>query len=320
MRVAVVGAGNMGSNHLRVYSQLQGPRLVGLVEPDRARAEALARQYGCEVFERVEDLVGKVDAVTIATPSITHGDIGTLLLANGIHCLVEKPLAVTEVECERLISAAQKSGAVLMVGHIERYNPAVEQLGEFLAGGHLVHALDARRMSAVSSRIIDVDVVMDLMIHDIDVAMGLLDDEVVSVQAQGVQTEGYGHDLVTALVRFGRGTLATFTASRITQTKVRQLEITADIGFIQADYLRQEMSIFRQSRAADLASGPGGYKLDLAVDRVFIRHSEPLVREISHFVEAVTKGVRPRTDGPSALRSLRLAWRVQQALANGGVA
>ncbi|MBR9973722.1 Gfo/Idh/MocA family protein [Magnetospirillum sulfuroxidans] len=318
MRVAVVGTGNMGSNHLRVYSQLQGPELVGLVDPDRNRAEALAKQYGCQVFDRVEDLIGKVDAVTIASPSVTHGEIGTLLLANGIHCLVEKPLAVSEEQCQALIGAAEKSGAVLMVGHIERFNPAVDQLGQFLAGGHKVFALDARRMSAVSSRITDVDVVMDLMIHDLDVANGLISDDIVSVQAQGIDVQGFGHDFVTALVRYASGTVASFTASRITQNKIRQLHITADIGFIEADYLRQEMMIYRQSRASDLPTGSaGGYVMDLAMDRVYVRHSEPLVREISHFVEVVKKGGQPKTDGASALRSLRLAWAIQDALKAG---
>ncbi|MBC7952306.1 MAG: Gfo/Idh/MocA family oxidoreductase [Rhodospirillaceae bacterium] len=314
MRVAVVGAGNMGANHLRVYSQLQGPQLVGLVEPNGERAEMLARQFDCQVFDRVEDLIGKVDAVTIASPSVTHGEVGSLLLENGIHCLVEKPLAVTEPECLKLIAAAEKGRAVLMVGHIERFNPAVEQLGDFLAGGHKVWALDARRMSAVSSRITDVDVVMDLMIHDLDVANGLISDDVVHVQAQGIDVQGFGHDFVTALVRYAGGTVASFTASRITQNKIRQLHVTADIGFVEADYLRQEMMIYRQSRATDLPQGPGGYVMDLAMDRVYIRHSEPLVREISHFVDAVKKGTKPKTDGAGALRSLRLAWAIQDAL------
>lgn len=212
----------------------------------------------------------------------------------------------------------KKSGAVLMVGHIERFNPAVEQLGQFLAGSHKIYALDARRMSAVSSRITDVDVVMDLMIHDLDVANGLITDDVVSVQAQGIDVQGFGHDFVTALVRYAGGMVASFTASRITQNKIRQLHITADIGFVEADYLRQEMMIYRQSRASDLPSGSaGGYVMDLAMDRVYVRHSEPLVREISHFVEVVKNGGKPKTDGASALRSLRLAWAIQDALKAG---
>lgn len=315
MRVAVVGTGNMGQNHLRVYKQLRDVELVGIVEPDPGRAAEMSKRFDCRSFSQLPELLGEVDAVSIASPSSTHADVARFLLTNDVHCLVEKPLALNEGDCCDLIDLAADRGLVLMVGHVERFNPVVEQLDDFLRGGQAIYALDARRMSATSARIHDVDVVMDLMIHDLDIALEILQGKPESIQAQGIRVDGSGWDYVTALVRFSSGTVASFTASRVTQNKVRELQITSDIGYVQADYLRQELHIFRQSSVAATPGRPGGYTLDLSMDQVFVRHSEPLTREISHYVETVKSAGRPRSDGPSALRALKLAWAIRDQLA-----
>lgn len=319
MRVAVVGIGNMGQNHMRIYSQLRNVTLVGLVDPNPERAQAMAARYGCRIFQGVDELVGQVDAVTIASPSTMHAEIGRYLLTNGIHCLIEKPLATTEADCQALIEAAEGSGAILMVGHIERYNPAIEQLSTLLSADCTVHALDARRMSATSARIGDVDVIMDLMVHDLDIALNLREHRQVPVriQAEGVQLGDGGLDYVTAMVRFDSGLIASFTASRITQNKVRELQLSTEMGYIQADYIRQELHIFRQSSIAPLPDSHGSHKLDLSVDRLMVRHAEPLAQELLHFVDCVANGIPPRTGGEDALRTLRLAWDIQAAVGSG---
>lgn len=319
MRVAVVGTGNMGQNHMRIYSQLRDVTLVGFVEPDPPRAQSMAARFGCRAFGSLDELAGEVDAVTVASPSSTHGEIGRHLLAKGIHCLIEKPLATTEADCLALIEAAKGSGTTLMVGHIERYNPAIEQLSTLLSGDCAVHALDARRMSATSARIGDVDVIMDLMVHDLDIALNLRQRRSVPVriQAEGVQLGDGGFDYVTALVRFDDGLLASFTASRITQNKVRELQLSTDMGYVQADYIRQELHVFRQSSIAQLPDGQGSHKLDLSVDRLLVRHAEPLAQELLHFVDCAANGTPPRTGGEDALRTLRLAWDIQTAVTNG---
>lgn len=307
----------MGSHHLRIYEGLKGVELVGVVDADPARARDAAEQYGCRAFDSAEALGREVDAATVAVPSSLHGDVAGPLLEQGVHCLVEKPLAVTEAECEALIKAAESQGLVLLVGHIERFNPVVRQLGEILRG-HTVHAIDVRRMSALSSRITDVDVVADLMVHDLDVVLSLMGTAVTSVAAQGVKSPGgTGHDYVTATLAFASGSIASLTASRITHNKIRELNVTADIGYVTASYLTQELLIHSQARtsAEHTRGSSANYVLDLAIERVLIRPEEPLDVEIRHFVDAVANGREPLVSGQDSLDAMRFVWEIQRLLA-----
>lgn len=315
IRVAVVGAGMMGRHHLRIYNNLKGVELVGLVEQDQEKAEVAASQYGIEIFGSVEDLVGKVDAVSVASPSITHGEIGTFLLEKGVHCLIEKPLAVSEKQCLALIDAAKSTNVRLMVGHVERFNPAVQQLAAILDEGHKVHAIDVRRLSSTSGRIKDVDVVADLMVHDLDIVLSLVKKPIKELTAKAVSTDGKGGDYVTALLSFDGGALATVTASRITQNKVRELSVTTDRGLIQIDYSAQALNIFRQGDLATerLPGDFGNYHLDIMIERALVRNSEPLVLELEHFIDCVRTGSRPLVAGEDALEALRLVWLIQQS-------
>ena len=309
----------MGSHHLRIYGGLKGVELVGVVDDDPARAREAAERYGCRVFDSAEALALEVDAATIAVPSSLHADVAGPLLQQGVHCLVEKPLAVTEADCEALIKAADAKGVVLLVGHVERFNPVVRQLGEILRG-RTVHAVDVRRMSALSSRITDVDVVADLMVHDLDVVLSLLGTRVTEVAAQGVRSSGSGHDYVTATLSFASGSIASLTASRITHNKIRELNVTADIGYITASYLTQELLIHSQSRTSlnQLDGLSPNYVLDLAIERVLIRPEEPLDVEIRHFVDAVANGTPPLVSGQDSLDAMRFVWEIQGLLASHG--
>ncbi len=315
IRVGVVGVGAMGRNHLRIYDLLKGADLVAIVDPDLERAGQLAAQYGCRAYGRVEDLVGKVDAVSVVSPSTTHAEIATYLLDNGIHCLVEKPLATTEEGGRAIIAAAERSGCVLLVGHVERYNPAIQQLADIIGGGVKIHAVDARRMSAVSARIQDVDVVADLMVHDLDIVLALVGEQVSRVRAAGVGTGGAGGgDYVTALLSFASGSLASLTASRITQNKIRELHLTTDQGFFSVNYVTQSLSIFQQGGAKDQpykATQRGSYVLDIAMERVLVRAAEPLMLELQNFLDAINGTARPIVTGPQALDALRLVWQIQ---------
>lgn len=310
----------MGSNHLRIYGGLKGVELVGVVDADGASAQAAAARHGCRVFACVQEMAGEIDAASIAVPSTLHADVAGPLLEQGVHCLVEKPLATTESDCEALIRAAESSGAVLLVGHVERFNPVVRQLGEILRG-NVMHAVDVRRMSALSARITDVDVLTDLMIHDIDVVLSLISSGVTGVAAQGVGNAGSaGHDYVTATLAFESGSIATLTASRITHNKIRELNITADIGYITASYLTQELLIHSQARTAPARGGSAAsYVLDLAIERVLIRPEEPLDVEIRHFIDAVREGTPPLVSGHDALNAMRFVWEIQRLLADQGL-
>lgn len=315
VRVGVIGAGKMGGNHLRIYAGLKGVELVGVVDADAARARSAAARYGCRAFGSAQEMAGELDAATIAVPSSRHAEVAGPLLEKGVHCLVEKPLATTEADCETLIAAADTSGAVLLVGHVERFNPVVRQLGQILAG-NVVHAVDVRRMSALSARITDVDVVADLMIHDVDVVLSLLGNDVTGVFARGVGSSGgAGPDYVTATLMFAGGSMATLTASRITHNKIRELNVTADIGYVTADYLNQELLIHSQARTKGSTSeGGGSYVLDLSIERVLIRPEEPLDVEIRHFVGAVRNATPPLVSGRDALDAMRFVWEIQRLL------
>ena len=316
VRVGVVGAGRMGSHHLRIYSGLKGVELVGVVDDHAPAAAQAAERYGCRVFASPDELAQEVDAASVAVPSSLHADVAGRLLEAGVHCLVEKPLAVTEAECEALIDAAAARGLVLLVGHVERFNPVVRQLGEILKDD-VVHAIDVRRMSALSARINDVDVVADLMVHDIDVVLSLMGTDVTGVFAQEVTSVGSGgRDYVAATLTFEGGGIATLTASRITHNKIRELNVTADLGFITASYITQELLIHSQSRTAPTRDGAEpSYVLDLAIERVLIRPEEPLDVEIRHFVDAVANGTPPLVSGQDALDAMRYVWEIQRLLA-----
>lgn len=315
LRVGVIGAGMMGQNHLRIYSMLKEVDLVAVVDVDEERARNSAIKYGCIPYTNIEDIIDQVDAVTIAVPSGLHAAMGVFFLRHGIHCLIEKPLALTEKECQLLIKTAEQNNAVLLVGHIEHFNPAVQQLSRLLEGNHTIHAIDVHRMSGSSKRITDVDVVMDLMIHDLEIVLSLIRQPVVNVSAEAVYHSGSkAVDYVSALLSFAGGTIVNLTASRITQNKVRKLSITADIGYITLDYSAQELLIYRQAAESTLVNCEGTL-FDQAIERVLVRPAEPLIVEIQHFIQSVRTGVVSGVDGHQAFAALKVAWQIQEQIA-----
>ena len=321
VRVAVIGAGNMGRNHLRVYGMLKNVDLVGVYDLDASVTAAAAEQFDCSPFAALDEIADQVDAVSICSPTSTHRNVGLQMLEAGVHSLIEKPLAATEQECSELIAAAQTSNAKLLVGHIERFNPAVQQLSLLLDGNQTIQAIDARRLSSVGKRITDVDVVADLMVHDLDIVMALVKKEVVSVEAQAVHTFGSpGGDHVIALLRFANDSVACLTASRITQNTVRKLTVTTDVGFIDVDYIDQSIEVYHQDTIKvpkEGVSGFGDYALDIAMERVHVRRTEPLQMELGHFVQVVMEDVPPLTPGQDGLAALRLVRLIQDCLHEG---
>ena len=250
IKVAVIGAGMMGKNHMKTYKSLNGVELVGVYDIFPEAAKAAAETFGIRAFSSMEEVAENVDAVSVVTTSVTHADVGEFFLNKGIHCMMEKPLACTEEECQRLISAADKNNVVLLVGHIERFNPAVEQMGKLLSDTSKIRSLTAQRMSAASGRITDVDVSMDLMIHDVEVIQSLVKSPVVNIQAASVKTKEspMGKDYITALLEFENGATANITASRITQARVRTLTVTTDTNYIDMDFINQSINVHSQGR------------------------------------------------------------------------
>jgi len=321
VRVAVVGVGAMGANHARVLSELKGAELVAVVDADAERAAVIAERFDARALADTADLVGVVDAVTVAVPSGHHATAAGPLLRAGVHCLVEKPLAHDRADAVALIEAARAGGAHLLVGHIERFNPAIVQLREILRGGHGVVAVEAHRMSAVSGRVTDVDVVTDLMVHDLDIVVDLVGEPVVDLVARGTSvSDSTGHDYVTAVLTFASGAIAVLTASRVTQNQVRSLQVTTDQRYFTVDYPNQELLIYRQGQIGGLGEEqPDGsrYVLDVGTERVFVRRREPLVSELAHFVDVVAGRTAPLVSGEQGLAALELVWAIRDQIESG---
>ena len=320
IRVAVIGAGMMGKNHLKTYKNLNGFELVGVYDIFPEATNNAANMFGIKAFSSLEEVANNVDAVSIVTTSVTHAEVGEFFLNKGIHCLIEKPLASTEEECQRLISAAKKNKVTLLVGHIEQFNPAVEQLHKILSNPNQICSLDARRMSAASGRITDVDVAMDLMIHDAEVIISLVKSPVINVHASAVRNtkSPSGKDYITALIEFANGTTATLTASRITQSRVRTLTITTNDNYIDMDFINQSIAVHSQGRMhgvnQDEIPENMRYGLKGSVENLFIMQAQPLNSELNHFANCIKGKENPRITGQQALDALKVIWEVQKSL------
>ena len=320
IKVAVIGAGMMGKNHMKTYKSLNGVELVGVYDIFPEAAKAAAETFGIRAFSSMEEVAENVEAVSVVTTSVTHADVGEFFLNKGIHCMMEKPLACTEEECQRLISAAAKNNVVLLVGHIERINPAVEQMGKLLSDTSKIRSLTAQRMSAASGRITDVDVSMDLMIHDVEVIQSLVKSPVVNIQAASVKTKEspMGKDYITALLDFENGATANITASRITQARVRTLTVTTDTNYIDMDFINQSINVHSQGRMpyVNPENIPEwmNYGLKGSVEQLFIPTNQPLSAELNHFLSCVRGEATPRISGQNALDALRVIWKIQEKL------
>lgn len=325
IKVAVIGAGMMGKNHLKTYKSLNNFELVGVYDIFPEAAQSAAETFGIKAFSSLEEVAASVDAVSVVTTSVTHAEVGEFFLNKGIHCLIEKPLAATEEECNRLITAAKNNNVTLLVGHIEQFNPAVEQLHKLLADNSQICSLATNRMSAASGRITDVDVAMDLMIHDAEVVLSLVKSPIVNISASAVRTakSPSGKDYITALLEFANGTTATMTASRITQARVRTMTVTTNDNYIDMDFINQSIAVHSQGRMHNVApdSLPENmrYGIKGSVENLFIPTAQPLSSELSHFANCISGKETPRINGQQALEALRVIWKIQQCLNNNSL-
>lgn len=307
--LAIVGAGAMGANHARVAMALRDATLTAIVDPDAQRGQALAHRVAAKYVPRLEDLDHNVDAAVLAVPTDLHYELGLWLLERGIGTLVEKPIAHDIGQANALIEAAETSGATLMVGHIERFNPAVMEIGLHME--RPVH-FEAARVSPWVERIPQ-GVILDLMIHDLDIVTSLAGSTVSRIAAMGQKLRSDTEDLAVALLGFENGVTAALTASRLGQQKIRRLAITTEETFIEVDLLRRDVTI---NRVEEVAYEPGRSALRQrgVVEIPFLQnHGEPLFLELSHFVECVASGARPRVTGAQGLQALELALAVMKA-------
>ena len=313
LRLAVVGAGIMGSNHVRIGRNLRDASLVAVVDPDLDRARAAAGTSGVEVFERVDQVVDRIDAAVVAVPTAHHVDTALELIEGGVHLLVEKPLAATAAAGRELVDVAAAAGLVLAVGHVERFNPAVADLPIWVE--QPIH-IETVRTSPYTARISD-GVVFDLLIHDIDIVCSLVGPDAVVEHIDGVSqtVRSPSEDLVSVNLRFSTGLTASLTASRLGQEKIRRIEVTQYDSVVIADLLRQTITIQRMSRHEFLSDQGMSYRQSSVVEIPFLEtRGEPLALELQHFVDCVREGVRPRVDGNSGARAVELAERIVEVV------
>ena len=307
IRVGVIGVGAMGERHCRVYSNVRHVKLVGLVDRNTERGQAVAAQYDTCYFENYRELLAEVDAVSIATTTPFHFDLAMAALQSGVHVLVEKPLTETVEQGKQLVAEAEGCNKVLQVGHIERFNPAYIELKNVIAGMKLV-AINVRRLSPFDTSNTDVDVIRDLMIHDLDLIVDLVGNNLEALGAWGRSITTQAIDHAVANLSFRDGPIVTLCASRITEQKVRLIEIIAEGAYIEADLLSKSLLIHRRTFPEYLDSAQ--YRQESIIERIHVPMVEPLMLELRHFVECVSKNQPCKVPGTDGLNALKLAQAV----------
>jgi predicted dehydrogenase len=300
LRIAVIGVGHLGRHHARILSTLPGVRLAAVVDTNQPRAREIAAAYGTEPAFDYRDVIGGVDAVTIAVPTQFHHAIASAFIQAGIPVLVEKPMTRSVQEADELIDAAAAAGVTLAVGHTERFNPALEAARPLLVDPRFI---EVHRLGTFPERSLDIDVVFDLMIHDLDVVLSLVRSEVESIDAVGVPVLTGRVDIANARVRFANGCTANLTASRISRDRVRKIRFFQPEMYLSIDYAAQTVDAWRLVKKVAAAPSIEGGQLEVVSE-------EPLKRELADFVDAVVSKRAPRVTGEAGRRALAIAQSI----------
>lgn len=304
LRAAVIGVGHLGKHHARILASLPGVSLAGVVDINRDRAAQVARAHGTTAFDAVGDIDGKLDVVVIAVPTESHAAIAMPLIQSGVHALVEKPVTQTVAEADALIAAAQRAGVVLAVGHSERFNPAVAAARPHIKDPRFI---EVHRLGTSPERSLDIDVVLDLMIHDLDLILSVVKSEVESVEAVGVPVLTPKIDIANARLRFRNGCIANLTASRISRESVRKIRFFQRDAYVSIDSGAREVEMWSVVPQPGAAPRIGGGKLPVPAD-------EPLKGELEDFVAAVRDRRAPAVTGEQGRAALALAVRIVELM------
>jgi predicted dehydrogenase len=296
LRLAVVGVGEFGKNHVRVIRQSERAELVAVVDANAARAAEVGAANGCAAFSNARELIGKVDAAIVAVPTSAHADVGCALLEAGIDVLVEKPMAPDLTSADRLMQAAESHGRVLQVGHLERFNPAVIALEKV---ARLPLFFEIHRLSVFSPRSLDIDVVLDLMIHDIDILLSLVSAEIEEIRAAGISILTPKVDIANVRLQFQGGCVANMTASRVSTDRVRKLRLFQPGQYISVDYGRQDVAVF--------SVGEGR---QISFQQLPVAQVEPLALQFEAFLNSVETRQTPKLSGQIGRLNLRVALAI----------
>jgi predicted dehydrogenase len=302
MRAGVAGAGAMGRNHARVYSQLAGVELTAVYDADPERAAAIAGEFGAKPVSSLEELAELVDVASVAVPTVAHREVGCRLMELGTHVLMEKPIAPTVEDARVLVETSQRTGRVLQVGHIERFNPVLRQLESKLTHPRFI---EAHRLSPFPNRSIDIGVVLDLMIHDLEIILHLVHSPIASIDAVGVSVLTPNEDIANARLRFENGCVANVTASRISPERMRKIRVFQEDCYLSLDYQGQ--------------SGHMHWRDGMEIKRaeVEVEPGEPLKLELEAFVRSAAAGAAPAVSGQQGTAALGVALEITRLIREG---
>ena len=295
VKVGVAGVGHMGKEHARIYAEMAEAELVGVHDSNPETARKIAAKCRTRAFASLAEMVEAVDAASIVTPTMTHLAIAEPFLRRGKHVLVEKPMAMDTAEARKLVDLAEKHGAKLAVGHVERFNPVLAALEERLGRPRFI---EAHRLSPYPGRSTDIGVVMDLMIHDLEIILHLVRSPVTSVDAVGVPVLSRGEDIANARIRFANGCVANLTTSRISPEKLRKIRVFQDDAYLSLDYMKQEGEIYKRLEGK------------ITRDKIPVMKGEPLKNQLAEFVMNVRENTDPRVAGAHGFEALKLASQI----------
>jgi len=329
LRAGVIGVGHLGRHHARVYSQLPGVDLAAVVDIRPEQAQAIGDEFGAPSFESYEAVLDSLDAVSVVVPTKAHFQIAKAFLEAGVSVLVEKPMTSTLAEADELVETARRTGTRLQVGHIERFNPAVMAIQPYL---HDPGYIECVRISPYPFRSVDVGVVMDLMIHDLDIVLHLVDSPVERVEAIGLPVLSNTEDIANARIVFRSGCVANLTASRVALGKVRRIRVFQPDAYVSLDYDARQARLMRRAadfspekvaaatqKVAEGASAADVFADFLEVEDIAIGDHEPLAKELESFIHCIRTGEPPTVSGEHGRRALSAAMRVVEALSGSGL-
>jgi len=299
LRVGVVGVGHIGSNHARLYAETPSAEFSAIYDVDLAKANAIAKQYRVTPAQSLDEFVEMVDAASIATPTNTHYEVARSLLARGKHLLIEKPITDNAAHAGELAELAAQNGLVLQVGHVERFNPVLSALEERLTHPRFI---EAHRLSPYPERSTDIGVVLDLMIHDLEIILHLVRSPVQTIDAVGVAVLSRGEDIANARLRFEDGCVANITSSRISPERMRKIRVFQEDAYLSLDYEKQSGEIYRRAEGR------------ITREKVKIAREEPLKHQLVSFVECARSGRQPRVSGFQAIAALELAIEITKRI------
>ena len=295
IKVVVVGVGHLGSRHARIYSELPGVELIGVLDADRDRTEEIASQYNCRAFSSLEEIPPSVEAISVVVPTDRHYEVASALMVRGYHLLIEKPITDDVTHARELLRLAEKSNLLLQVGHVERFNPGILEIEKIVKEPRFI---ECHRNAPFQPRGTEVGVVLDLMIHDLDIILYLVSSPVESLEAVGATILSKHEDIANARIKFKSGCIANITTSRVSPSKMRKIRIFQDDAYISLDYMAQTAQIYRKEAGR------------IIVDELQIPRGEPLKLELESFIEAVRLGGKPQVPAEGSLAALEVAVAV----------